>query len=77
MPPRFSPRDWVEPPSAFSDGSQGAWRQPETSDGVIELMTAIYLSVACTIVLEDFSTRNLKMAQFGRALGFDDLARPY
>jgi hypothetical protein len=54
MPPRFSPRDWVEPPTAFSDGSRGAWRQPETSDGVIELMTALYRSEACTIGLEDF-----------------------
>jgi hypothetical protein len=54
MPPRFSPRDWVEPLTAFSDGSRGAWRQPETSDGVIELMTALYRSEACTIGLEDF-----------------------
>jgi hypothetical protein len=69
MPPRFSPRDWVEPPTAFSDGSQGASRQPETSDGVIELMPALYLSEACTIVLQDLETRNLTMAQFGREFG--------
>jgi hypothetical protein len=54
LPPRFSPRDWVEPPTAFSDGSQDAWLLPETSDGVIELMTALYRSEACTIGLEDF-----------------------
>jgi hypothetical protein len=54
MPSRFSPRDWVEPPTAVNDDSQGAWRQPETSDEVIELMTAIYRSEACTIVLQDF-----------------------
>jgi hypothetical protein len=54
MPPRFSPRDWVEPPTAFSDGSQGAGRQPETSDEVIEMMSALYRSEACTIGLEDF-----------------------
>lgn len=48
MPPRFSPRTWVEPKESFADSRlERQWLEPSTRDEAIEAITAKYLSEVC------------------------------
>jgi hypothetical protein len=73
VPPRFSPRDWIDPPTAFAEPDGGTWRTPDTADEVVELMVAHYLCQACITVFEELERRQMTRADFGRALGLDKI----
>ena len=72
MPPRFSPRDWIEPPEAFVEPDKGRWKKPTSAEGTIELMVAHYLSSACEVALEELRRRDMDRGDLGDLLGFDE-----
>jgi hypothetical protein len=73
VPQRFSPRDWIDPPTAFADSDGGTSRAPTTADEVVGVMVAHYLSQACVAVFEELERRQMTRADFGRALGLDKI----
>lgn len=69
---RFSPRQWVEPTSAFGTEEVSTWREPHSADEVLELMHAAWLHHASLVVNDELAARRMPVEAFGRDLGLSD-----
>lgn len=69
---RFSPRQWVEPTSAFGTEDVATWREPQTADQVLDLMHAVWLHHASLVVNQELRQRRMPVEAFGRDLELTD-----
>ena len=72
MPPRFSPREWIDPPKAFSDSRlTGRWLEPSTHDEAVEVLTARYLSEIAREIDRSLRERGWRRKHLAESIGED------
>lgn len=69
---RFSPRQWIDPASAFGTEDVQRWRKPRSAGEVLDLMNAVWLHHASLVVNEELDRRRMPIEAFGRELELSD-----
>ena len=70
MPPRFSPREFVQPQRAFwDDAVAGTWFVPRTPEEATQLLVAKYLSEVSRSVVRELMEAQRSRKDFAESFG--------
>lgn len=70
--PRISPREWVQPQSAFGTTGVGRWRDPFTAAEALDALQSAWLHRASLVVHDDLGQVCMSVVDLGRALELSD-----